>query len=711
MRTSIAGVTFLLVGAGAVSVAALDDDGIHIALNGSDTLHDVTDDVMTACAGQFTDWASVKPTYEGGGSGVGAKNQQEGKQKIGPASRAYNTGEVCGPFGTDASSRGAARGKAESLLVGIDGIALVADITTSSCSSAGVANGFGIGTAFDVTDDGTPLPTGTQTLPCPGCVGGKYTFVDSFDALKVLYFGLHNDNTGTTHPGTYNCASPVRKTLIKQWKNLFKTDCSTGDGTCAGGLTHAWRRSDLAGTTDAFVSILNPPKRGGAGTNVGIGTPPGVNAAAPKINAFCNSLDANTTPDVSIPGTFGGASDFQDKDPIRTKCAPTATQADDSVCGLGDGLTDFQGDLGVVLPILIPDATSALPSDNYPTIPCLTSCTLVAPIAGSLMPNGYRCPNGAPPAAGTCFVPYGGSSSAPDPRCIASNLNKCVGASGSPDGRVFNQSVVVLASQIPAAKRGGANYQFALDSQDRILDHTYFRMHAYHAGKNGTADASVGRTGLCKENDDTSQIGCLVNSDPCSVGYAGREAAKYYPGLVVGGTLTPQPAPLKAMALKNIPPFAPTGDADAFLKNLLTGSGTIYPMARRLYVTTVYGFGELQNGEKELAACFAKDSILTTIMTKHGFVPTTGGVKCIDYPETKTDTSTPAPNAPGGLNTDFFPGCALTGNTDACTTVGTAPGICGDGVVSTSFGESCDPPTSPATGASGSCDANCKLIP
>ena len=27
------------------------------------------------------------------------------------------------------------------------------------------------------------------------------------------------------------------------------------------------------------------------------------------------------------------------------------------------------------------------------------------------------------------------------------------------------------------------------------------------------------------DNDDTSQIGCLVKASPCSVGYAGREAA------------------------------------------------------------------------------------------------------------------------------------------------------------------------------------------
>ena len=32
-------------------------------------------------------------------------------------------------------------------------------------------------------------------------------------------------------------------------------------------------------------------------------------------------------------------------------------------------------------------------------------------------------------------------------------------------------------------------------------------------------------TGPCVDNDDTSQIGCLVKASPCSVGYAGREAA------------------------------------------------------------------------------------------------------------------------------------------------------------------------------------------
>ncbi len=95
MRTSIASAAFLLVGAGAATLAAVDTTGSNIALNGSDTLFDVTRSVITSCATQFSDFASQNITYLGGGSGVGAGQMDTNAQQVSPMSRALKNSEYC----------------------------------------------------------------------------------------------------------------------------------------------------------------------------------------------------------------------------------------------------------------------------------------------------------------------------------------------------------------------------------------------------------------------------------------------------------------------------------------------------------------------------------------------------------------------------------------------------------------------------------------
>jgi hypothetical protein len=667
MRTSMVGAAFLLAAAGAATVAAVpsgsDTTGNGLALNGSDTLFDVTNTIIGNCPTQFSDFATHNISYLGGGSGVGSGAMGLDTQQISPMSRALKNTEYCAATGNSLES-----GKAENLLVGIDGVAIAANQTNSCSSSA--ANGFGSGAAFAVTSDGTA--TGGTPASCPGCdASNKYTFANSFDALKVLYFGL-------THDNTYSCSSPVRKSLIKNWKNLFSSDCAAGDTTCSAGLTHAWRRSDLSGTTDAFVSVLNPPNGTttngkGAAVTVGIGTLPTVpTGVAQKSNPFCNSADANANP---ATVSFGGAGDQQDRDPIRTSCA----DPNDGVCAsfpnLGTSGT-FAGDLGVVLPILIPDATTAHPADLYPTIPCGTACTLVAPIKGNQVSSypGLKCPDGSNLIGGKCYVPYAGSAANPNPQCITASSTKCASEQGKPDGRRYNLAVIVPATQIPINLRGTSTFQIALDANANILSSAgFYRMHSTVAGISNVPNSSVGETGICQENDDTSQIGCLTDSDPCSVGYAGREAAKSYPGIASG----PVSAPLKALAVNGIPPFTPDGtldnnsvaihDPDFGLKSLLQPVGTtpLYPLARRLYLATIFGFSNLLGGESELAACYGNNNIVGPAISGHGFVAVPGGVQCLDYPET-APTATPAPNVQGGGNVALG-GCGAGSDTNACT--------------------------------------------
>jgi hypothetical protein len=639
MRTSIVGAAFLLAGAGAATVAAVDTTGSNLALNGSDTLFDVTNAVIASCGTQFSDFSTLGISYLGGGSGVGAGQMDLNAQQISPMSRALKNTEYC------AIAAPSAPGLAEGLLVGIDGVAISAN-QTNSCSSAS-ANGFGSTAAFAVTADGTA--TGGAPATCPGCdASNNYTFANSFDALSVLYFG-------ETHDGTFNCASPVRKSLVKNWRNLFTSDCAAGDATCSAGLTHAWRRSDLSGTTDAFVSVLNPSGKGiGTLSTAPVG-------AAKKANPFCNSSDAQVAGQTS----FGGSSDFQDLDPIRTNCVT----GKDGVCepfkNFATAGGAFAGDLGVVLTVLLPDATSTLPSDLYPQVACGTTCTLVAPIRLNQIPAGFKCPGGSSPTLGLCFMPEN-NSTAHDPRCVAGPQSKCFDIVGRPDGRQYNLATVVATSQInPAGARGSTAFQFARDANNRFLFGGFYRIHGTTAGANNVPNAAAGTTGLCQENDDTSQIGCLTDSDPCSVGYAGREAAQSFPG--TGTPPAPQPANLKALAINGTPPFTPTGtDPDLALKNLLAPAGTtpLYPLSRRLYFATIYGFSNLVGGEKELAACYGTNSIVTSAISSNGFVAIPGGVQCLDYPET-AGTASPAPNVQGSGNVALG-GCGNATDTNAC---------------------------------------------
>lgn len=740
MRTSIVGAAVLLAGAGvavkAAAVVGSDTTGSGASatslfhLNGSDTLHDVTVDVMNGCPSTFSDFNTKFLTYDGGGSGVGAGQMTTGAQALSPMSRALNggaTGEWCavsaqvystGTLSADPTAT-------EALLVGIDGVAITAN-STNSCSSS-AATGFGASTAFQVFNDGL---SGTPAT-CPGCdASGNYTFgasgsakysgQPSFDALAVLYFGL-------THDGTYDCASPVRKTLIKNWNNLFAGGCSAGKGNCPNGLTHAWRRSDLSGTTDAFVSVLNPPNDS-AGNKVGIGTLSTVPTAfqSQKANPFCNAPDHNVNPPVK---SFAGSGDFSDLDPVRTNCAapettvpppvdasgnPTLSTNTDDVCEAFKNFATSQkvvgGDVGVVTTILVPDEVTQNKAEWYPSTPCSGSCTLVQ-VAKNL-PAGFLCPNGLKPYATSCFMPYAGSASNPDPRCVSGPNNSCPDTVGKRDGRTYNLVTIVAGSEIQnstikkiALDYAGGPYQFALDANVRLLNGSFYRMRSVNGADPTNATTPPTGTGICQENDDTSQIGCLVDSDKCSVGFAGRKSASSFPDTPGPGSLSP----LKALAVNGVPPFTPGSDPDLAVKNLLSPAGTtpLYPLARRLYVSTLYGFDGLQGGEAELAKCYGNSTTTANYITNEGFVADPNGVECLDYPEMGA-TGSPAPNIQGAGNVALS-GCAASAEHNACTThplTGTSVQVCGNGVIEGS--ETCDPPTG---SASGQCGTNCKVNP
>ena len=146
-------------------------------------------------------------------------------------------------------------------LIGLDGLAVV-----GANQVGGDSDGQSATTGDDCTDNITSL-----ALAVPGCTAndgcdgsGNYTFTDWKDVLAMIYGG-QNHNTaqaqlisGARNPARINCNSPVRRTLADSWGSLFSA--GAGAQTCRTGsctkLRHAFRRDDLSGTTDTFVSLV-----------------------------------------------------------------------------------------------------------------------------------------------------------------------------------------------------------------------------------------------------------------------------------------------------------------------------------------------------------------------------------------------------------------------------------------------------------------------
>jgi ABC-type phosphate transport system substrate-binding protein len=601
MRTSIAGATFLLLGAGAAAVGAADTNGDNLALNGSDTLFKVTNDVINTCAAQLSGHGI---TYVGGGSGVGAGAMAAAtpNQKLAPMSRPLKKSEYCG------LTNGSDQTKTEGLLLGLDGVSNMVG-TENACS-------------------GNLATAGTFKYPDPATGPNTYTIASSLDVLRLLYAGL--DNTGA-----YNCAGDARKSLVKQWSRLFDAACAAGkcDGSTNGngsvqptGVTHVWRRSDLSGTTDAFVSLVGFSGRG-------IGGNPIVPGAATAANPFCNSADAQDT--TGATKSLGGQADYSDKDPIRTAC-----DDNDTVC-------ERDGTLGLVLPVLLPDVSGVTANDEYPANSgaACTACVLSKTGDPTL-----ACPKGGPKKLGRCYQP---ATAGGDLHCNANLAKKCFGDLAG-DGRVYNLPLKTV--------QGNEKGQYLLDGNGNLATGSFYRLH-----QTAPSTYSAG-TITCAQPDDTAQIGCLVGADPCSVGFAGREADQQSnnQALSVNGLLpTNQNISnlLDGGAFCDASHACPSGQTcNSIFKQCFPTGEVVYPITRKLWLATIFGFQSLQGGEAILASCFADNNNSGTAIQNRNFVKLPSpGVKCVDYDETAVSSQQP-PQVP--------PGCDVTGtNVDACASL------------------------------------------
>ena len=619
-------------GAGAVAHAAT-------VIKGSDTLAEVTNDVIGLCSLGGT------ITYVGGGSGTGQAAMVAGTQQLAPMSRELNSP--------------ACVGSASQLLIGLDGISI---ITSNQLFGDSVSQ------TPETEDDCSDSINGGTSLSVPGCVAadgcttaGTYTFTDWKDVMAVLYGGQNHTSapqliSNARNPARIDCASPVRQALVNNWNSIF-SDSTLDPQSCRADsclrLKHAFRRGDQSGTTDTFVTLVGlvaiPPY---TTTTSGL-TPTSNNLPTPDslatANPFCNAGTALMNK---------GDSDYLDLDPIRriadaggpprmgfeqvaqgyaAPSNPPVTQfledrTEPPVTVMADytnssepnvlpeltnanaaanqkaAITSRRG-LGVVLVIEIPGNYTDERVAYYSTIPLGGEPTICTPgkyapalpdtrhLSQALCPSGRNQP---------CLLPVNADTPG------VANFN-CLTNTAVPalpplrDGRVHNLLVLDSGGHYVRDNFVNPNLTIPVSNQNRVVS-AFFRIHMSQVTNLGAPAPGIN----CKKFTSTEQIGCLVEASPCSIGFAGRESVDNALNI--------------AMQVNGIKVTAQN------IANLATNATPVYPLARRLWVNSINGFGTVTGAQLSLLQCFegltpgVPLGDIDLVLSHRNFVPVPAGV-------------------------------------------------------------------------------------
>mgnify|MGYP001550252104 CR=1 FL=1 len=698
MRKSIALGTFAALAAGSVGAGALDSVP---SMRGSDTLKDITTNIVSQCTALGTYPADNDPAKAGNQpivyDGTGSSNGESGMksltalQWVAPMSRALGTG-IC-----DAA---APKAGAEGLVFALDGLSIAFGPVT------------GNPTAGPTGAEGAALLTGpTGGIDYTGSVGVSSNVWRT--VLREVYTGM-----GATGNNIYarDCNSASRRAIVNSWDALFAganpgtvcTDSNPDAAVTEPGLRHAFRRDEESGTTDVFLAQLSLPAVNFQQTGLGNSSvvPTGSTATQQVVyralanSPFCNvrrpeddyapvSKSGSQIPPMYNVGTPAAAGpglglvpydaaigdnarflspympEQMDQDPIRRRCFGPKVTIADSPSAPREEVCSADGALGLVLPINPPPTISN--AARYPSIACEDTRDFeFGPAATRPTGDAVRCPNGDAPQDGKCLLPTRTDPTQPGGfafDCLNNGLNTpaaiydsdtngseypdAPGTDGilDADGRAYN---LILRQANGTIRTQNRPNPIALGSMSIPLVGTFYRIHSTRSGR-----PAPNNTVACSSQDDaTDHIGCLVQANPCSMGYAGGGAISNNPGTVA--------------ALVN--GVAPT---TATVQALVVG-GTTYPIARKLYVNSLRGFDSLltssdpaaptgKDAEFDLVKCFANLPFSTAagfgtpvnVASPYGFVPVpapVGGGNATALCEDFTDSA-----------------CAgVTGNADAC---------------------------------------------
>jgi hypothetical protein len=725
MKKSIALATFMVIGAGATSVAALPNP-----YQGSDTLFNVTTQAIAA--------ASLTPTgaYIGGGSGNGASAMANASlaaatQQTAPMSRMMKSeSKICVGF-NGGTTAGSTATNAAAVVIGLDAVDVLSATTAGGAAACnGTADATGTGLAYS---GGSSFASGNagQTW--------KWT-------LALVYGGLDLSNAAAGQ----DCNSTARHNIVANWSNLFQNSCANGSASVCGAgtapngaLWHAYRRDDTSGTSDVFASILGlSPSTSNSSVN-GFGASPYCNAmnwdnAAGNGNcaqgphdqftgpggvldpaSTCNGSTCGAAgsgnhrmPPTGTWGTNPNASSassnaydvlptqFQDNDPIRRTCIGSTTNNHNRA---GEEVCNIDGALGLVLPMVDSDW---IPKGNfgqqYPTNACTTfvvgkaAQVFTCANRGAGTKHSAECPNGDSLFGTGCLTPIDSTNNTS--QCVATKSTVAalqVRSLGSPDGRIYNSQF-----RDGTTTDGSVGYvQYAIASLGTTTDFAaaYNRIHQVESLNGGSA---------CQLVDMTDQIGCLAQADPCSIGYAGDGAKIWYThsgacaANQAAGVACPTGPGADALRVAQTYPTVTTVQ--------LLGKAGEYQFSRKLYFSSLVGFGNVADTTGDPTAA---DEI-----TLAKFESTPADINPI---LTGNDFFTLGPLSPSGTDAQFCEDfneqtvCGAATNHNGCSGnpsgIPTVSTICGNGTLD-AF-EECDPGAtgiSAVNAGSGGCSSTCR---
>ena len=699
MRKSIALGTFAALAAGSVGAGALDSVP---SMRGSDTLKNITTAMVAQCTAMGTYPVDNNPAqagnqpilYDGTGSSSGENGLKPAAalQWIAPMSRALGTG-IC-----DAA---APKAGAEGIVFALDGLSIAFGPVTGNPTSGPTGT------------EGAPLLTGaTQGVDYTGAAGVSSNVWRT--VLREVYAGMGASGSNIY---ARDCNSAARRALVSNWDNLFAganpgtvcTDSNPDAATTEAGLRHAFRRDEESGTTDVFLAQLSLPAVNfqqtalGGSSVVPTGSTPTQQVVYRALanSPFCNvrrpeddyqpvAKSGSQIPpmySVGVPAAAGTGlglvpydaalgdnarflspylPEQMDQDPIRRRCFGPKVTIGDSPNAPREEVCSADGNLGLVLPINPPTGISQ--AARYPTIACEDTRDFeFGPAPTRPTGDAVRCPNGDAPQDGKCLLPTRTDPTQPGGfafDCLNNGLNApaaiydtdtngseypdAPGTDGilDADGRAYN---LILRQANGTIRTQNRPNPIALGTMSMPLVGTFYRLHSSRSGR-----PSPNHTAVCASQDDaTDQIGCLVQANPCSMGFAG------------GGAITNNPGTVAAL-VNGVAPTATNVQA-------LVVGGTTYPIARKLYLNTIRGFDSLltssdpaaptgKDAELDLAKCFSNLPFSAT--------PTLGTF--VDVASSAFGfVALPAPVGGGSASAiceDFVDSACsgVTGNVDAC---------------------------------------------
>jgi hypothetical protein len=686
----------------AASARANPDPNPPTNIAGSDTMREISIDLINACnIGGAAGSLNSSLVYIGGGTSFGGTRMSptqfgpNGMQQVAPQSRFLSAAE-CSAAGPN---------QGQGVQIGLDGLAVFHDNTEfTACRTLRYAGcmavqdrnnaatlGYGNGVA-GIDDGAGGVCTGAGTCPALGLSDGPdadgqldhYCFTHWADALRIIYNGQHahlnnstpsaacNANAPTASGmSTKRCNSDVRRTLVDTWANMFDTSGDDGAGGCTDSactqLQHAWRRDDFSGTTDTFLALIGVP-----GVTASGGTPFGQ-------RTFCNGLENEDLDPIRRPCSINSSNAAND--PVAA-CAPVPFAnrnapfgADGSPSGASGSTlptapaANARGDLGLVLAISLPTELNVQYDVNFCTTSPVGGAFRLAQMPSALSLTAQRCPDGNPRSGGQCRAPvYQTGANVGRFNCRSRRTNRPGGLNWPQmDARVYNLTPRDPASGV-ILQPNHANVQ-----DPRWGGGGHYRIHMAFPELSQTATPLFNPHPTCRLPDATRQIGCLVQADACSIGFAGLEAEDQDVSQdeidVLGTNL---PFALR-VPLDTDPGELNPGDdeieprvttihrlVDATGASCENGSGDFderYPLSRILWFNASKGFGgfpgtlpnisnmvdsdpdinpndptlngtltpdgtpDLLTREQDFARCYVNRTLMDPILEEHGYIP------------------------------------------------------------------------------------------